>query len=113
MRIENVAFQVVGVLHGEGKQIDGDDLSEMVMVPITAARAYLVRGPLPRQRALHRGSGQIGRRLHDAIEDIKETLRDRHRIKFEEPDDFRVENLATRSPRSPTRSAPASPPCSA
>ena len=27
IRIENVAFQVVGVLHGEGKQVDGGDLA--------------------------------------------------------------------------------------
>ena len=33
--------------------------------------------------------------LLDAIEDIKDVLRDRHRIKVDAPDDFRVENVAS------------------
>ena len=47
IRIENVAFQVVGVLYGEGKQVDGGDLSEYVVVPITAASSSLIRLPFP------------------------------------------------------------------
>jgi putative ABC transport system permease protein len=33
--------------------------------------------------------------LPDAVEDINEMLRDRHHIKYEEPDDFHIENLAS------------------
>jgi putative ABC transport system permease protein len=95
IRIENVAFQVVGVLHGEGKQVDGGDLADMVLVPITAARANLVRNPFPDNVHYVIAQGKSGRNLKDGIEDIKETLRDRHHIKFEEPDDFHIENLAS------------------
>ena len=95
IRIENVAFQVVGVLHGEGKQVDGGDLSDMVLVPITAARANLVRSPFPDSVHYVVAQGKPGANLQDGIEDINETLRDRHRIKLEEPDDFRIENLAS------------------
>jgi putative ABC transport system permease protein len=95
LRIENVAFQVIGVLQGEGRQIDGDDLSEMVLVPITAARAYMVRGPFPDNVHYIAAQGKSEAVLNDAMEDMKETLRDRHRIKFEEPDDFRMQNMAT------------------
>jgi putative ABC transport system permease protein len=95
IRIENVAFQVVGVLHGEGKQVDGPDLSELVLVPITAARAHLVRTPFPDNVHYIVAQGKPGANLNDAIEDINETLRDRHHIKFEEPDDFRIDNLAS------------------
>ncbi|XYJ11695.1 ABC transporter permease [Telluria sp. B2] len=95
LRIENVAFQVVGVLQGEGRQIDGGDLAEMVLVPITAARAYMVRGPFPDNVHYIAAQGRSEGVLNDAVEDMKEALRDRHRIKLDEPDDFRVQNLAT------------------
>jgi putative ABC transport system permease protein len=95
IRIENVAFQVIGVLYGEGKQVDGPDLSQLVLVPITAARAHLVRSPFPGNVHYVVAQGKPELNLQDAIDDISETLRDRHRIKFEEPDDFRVDNLAS------------------
>ena len=95
IRIENVAFQVVGVLHGEGKQVDGPDLSELVLVPITAARANLVRLPFPENVHYVVAQGRPDGNLQDSINDINETLRDRHHIKFEEPDDFRIDNLAS------------------
>ena len=95
IRIENFAFQVVGVLHGEGKQIDGGNLADMVIVPITAARANLVRSPFPDNVHYIAAQGKSGMNLLDAVEDIKETLRDRHHIRVDQPDDFRVENVAS------------------
>ncbi len=95
IRIENVAFQVIGVLHGEGKQVDGPDLSELVIVPITAASAHLIRSPFPGNVHYVVAQGKSDGNLQNAIEDINETLRDRHRIRFEEPDDFHIDNLAS------------------
>jgi putative ABC transport system permease protein len=95
IRIENVAFEVVGVLHGEGKQIDGANLADMVIVPITAARAHLVHNPTPENVHYIAAQGKSGQSLLECIEDIKEMLRDRHRIKLNDPDDFRVENVAS------------------
>ena len=95
IRIENVSFQVIGVLHGEGKQVDGPDLSELVIVPITAARAHLVRAPFPENVHYVVAQGKSDGNLQNAIEDINETLRDRHHIRFEEPDDFHIDNLAS------------------
>ena len=95
IRIENVSFQVVGVFLGEGKQVDGPDLSELVVVPITTAAAHLVRSPFPGNVHYITAQGKSGHNLDDAIEDINETLRDRHRIKLDEPDDFRIDNMAS------------------
>jgi putative ABC transport system permease protein len=95
IRIENVAFQVVGVLYGEGKQVDGGDLSDMVLVPITAARANLIRLAFPDNVHYVIAQGKSGHNLEEGIADINETLRDRHHIKLDEPDDFRIENLAS------------------
>ena len=95
IRIENVSFQVVGVLYGEGKQVDGGDLADYVLVPITAAAANLVRLPFPGNVHYVVAQGKSGGNLQDAIRDINETLRDRHHIKYEQPDDFRIDNLAS------------------
>ncbi|MHA4868055.1 ABC transporter permease [Duganella sp. PWIR1] len=95
IRIENVSFQVVGVLYGEGKQVDGGDLSEYVIVPITAAAANLVKMQFPGNVHYVVAQGKSGGNLQDAIQDINETLRDRHHIKVDQPDDFRIDNLAS------------------
>ncbi|MCD2515739.1 ABC transporter permease [Massilia sp. G4R7] len=95
LRIENVAFQVIGVLAGEGKQIDGSDIAELVLVPITAASSNLIRSPFPQNVHYIAAQGRPDMALNDAIEDIKDTLRNRHRIRLEDPDDFRVQNMAS------------------
>ena len=105
IRIDNLSFQVVGVLYGEGKQVDGGDLSDYVLVPITAAAANLVKMPFPGNVHYVVAQGRSGGSLAEAIEDINETLRDRHHIKFEQPDDFRIDNLASFAETAKTISA--------
>jgi len=95
IRIENVAFTVIGVLAGEGKQIDGGNIADMVLVPGTAASAHLIRTPFPQNAHYIAAQGRPGLSLDEAVEDIKETLRVRHRIRPGDPDDFRVENIAS------------------
>jgi putative ABC transport system permease protein len=95
IRIENVSFQVVGVLYGEGKQVDGGDLADYVLVPITASPPTWCGSRSPAMCITWSAQGKSGGNLHDAIQDISETLRDRHHIKFEQPDDFRIDNLAS------------------
>lgn len=95
IRMENVSFQVIGVLHGEGRQVDGPDLSKLVIVPITAARAHLVRLPFAENVHYVIAQGKPGGNLDDAIADINETLRDRHHIKLDDPDDYTIDNLAS------------------
>lgn len=95
LRIENVAFQVIGVLAGEGRQTDGTDLSELVLVPITAASANLVKTPFPQNVHYVAAQGRSTVALPEAVEDIKEVLRSRHHIRLDDPDDFRVQNLSS------------------
>lgn len=95
LRIEKVAYQVVGVLEGEGKELDGGDIADLVLVPITAARANLIRESSADSVHYVIAQGGSGTSLKESIVEIKETLRDRHRIKHGEPDDFRIDNLAS------------------
>ncbi|MBR7780594.1 ABC transporter permease [Undibacterium sp. LFS511W] len=95
LRIDNVPFQVSGVLEGEGRSFDGGDVGDMVLVPITTARATLIRSPFPRNVHYLIAQGKNDKQMADAQEDIKEMLRDRHRIRGEQEDDFRIDNLAS------------------
>ncbi|GGC86430.1 ABC transporter permease [Undibacterium terreum] len=95
IRIDNVPFQVVGVLQGEGRMFDGGDLGDMVLIPITTARATLMRSAFPSNVHYVVVQGKNEKLLKDADEDIKEVLRDRHRIRLDQPDDFRIDNLAS------------------
>ncbi|HAK90337.1 MAG TPA: MacB protein, partial [Massilia timonae] len=85
---------VIGVLAGEGRQPDGTDLSEQIVVPITAASAHLVKSPFPQNVHYINAQGRPNVAMTDAIEDMKEVLRDRHRIRVDDPDDFRIQNLS-------------------
>ncbi len=95
LRIDNVPFQVSGVLEGEGRSFDGGDVGDMVLIPITTARATLIRSPFPRNVHYLIAQGKSDKQMADAQEDIKEMLRDRHRIRGEQEDDFRIDNLAS------------------
>jgi putative ABC transport system permease protein len=95
IRIENVTFEVVGVLANTGNESQDDNVGKMVIVPITTARLHLIRSPFPDNVNYVIAQGQSGANLDDAIEDIKELLRDRHKIGVDAPDDFRVHNMAS------------------
>jgi putative ABC transport system permease protein len=95
IRIENVPFQVVGVLQGEGKQVDGVNLADEVIVPITAARAPLVHSAFPDHVEFILAQAKPGQNIKDSIDDIANVLRDRHHLKRDEPDDFKIEDLAS------------------
>jgi putative ABC transport system permease protein len=95
IRIDSVPFQVIGVLQGGGRMFDGGDLGDMVLIPITTARATLMRSAFPRNVDYIVVQGKSDKKLNEATDDVQELLRDRHRIRAEEEDDFRIDNLAS------------------
>ncbi|MGL4575657.1 MAG: ABC transporter permease [Burkholderiaceae bacterium] len=92
IRVEGRPYTVIGVLAGEGRQLDGSDLGEILLTPITAIP---VKMPLP--RTIHYGIIQAkdAKSMNDAQVDVTELLRDRHRITGDKPDDFQITNLAS------------------
>ena len=94
LRIENISHQVVGVINGEGKQPDGGDLSDLVVIPATTARSNLIRTVADGVHYIV-AQGVYNEPLQSAIDEINECLRDRHKIKTDDADDFHIENLAS------------------
>ena len=92
LRIAGRPFTIIGVLAGSGRTIDGTDLGELLLVPITAAPIQM-----PRPRTVHYINVQARNEaaMKEAQEDIAELLRDRHHITGDKPDDFQITNLAS------------------
>jgi putative ABC transport system permease protein len=91
MRIGGTPFTVIGVLAGEGRTLTGEDLGDIVTVPISAIPVRM-----PKPRTVHYISVQAKdeRQMAAAERELSDLLRDRHRITADKPDDFRVLNLA-------------------
>jgi putative ABC transport system permease protein len=91
IRIGNLPFQVVGVLQAKGQSGMGQDQDDAVFVPITTLQKKItgqdwlqyVMASATSQPASYAAQGQI-----------TSLLRDRHRIRAGQDDDFMVRNLA-------------------
>ena len=93
IRIDNQSFQVTGVLDNEGQSFDAGDIGEIVIVPISTARVSLIRTASPRSVQYVVAQSKSAESVNDMVVDIKELLRDRHRIRADDEDDFRVVNF--------------------
>jgi putative ABC transport system permease protein len=85
-------FRVVGVLAQKGTSAAmGDDQDDVVLVPITTLQKKITGQDWLRWIMVSATSRQAS---HAAQEQITSLLRDRHRIRPEQDDDFMVRNLA-------------------
>ncbi len=93
IRIDNQSFQVIGVLDNEGQSFDVGDIGEVVMVPISTARVTLVRTPTARSVQYIVVQSKSAEGLNDMVADVTDLVRDRHRIRADDQDDFRIVNF--------------------
>jgi putative ABC transport system permease protein len=95
IRIRNVPFQVIGTLAPKGQTPQGQDQDDIVMVPLAAARQRI----LGVNRANARSVGAIlvkvrdGEDMAQAEAEIRDLLRQRHRLQPTQEDDFTLRNL--------------------
>ncbi len=92
IRIKRVPFTVVGVLEAKGQDTSGRDQDDIVMVPLSTGRRNLF-GRVPGQaRAVWVLTVKVreGEDLYEAEGQIRELLRQRHRLPQSEDDDFTV-----------------------
>lgn len=96
VRVKNAPFQVIGVLAAKGSSAMGRDQDDMILMPMTTARGYIVG----KSQVQADQVGQIyikfdeGVDLKDAQEEIETLLRQRRRIRPGAEDNFNVRNLA-------------------
>ncbi len=91
IRIGNLPFQVVGVLTAKGQSGMGQDQDDTVLVPITTLQKKIT-GQDWLQFIMVSATSQPA--SYAAQQQITALLRDRHRIRPGQDDDFMVRNLA-------------------
>jgi putative ABC transport system permease protein len=95
IRIKNMPFQVVGVLEAKGQALDGRDQDDVVLVPLSTAQGKLFGNPFPGTVRFISVKAKSAAVLDEAEDDIKQLLRQRHRIQPGGEDDFSVRNLTS------------------
>ena len=96
IRLDRIPFRVFGVTHPKGESSWGRDHDDVVFVPISTAKSRMnvgerFRGRFVRDITVKARSADL---LGEAEQQIIEVLRQRHRIRPGQPDDFYVRNIA-------------------
>jgi putative ABC transport system permease protein len=95
VRIKNLPFTVVGVAAAKGQSLSGRDQDDVAFVPLTTAQSKLFGVPFPGTVGFMMVRAKSSELMDDAEADIKQTLRQRHRIGARDSDDFSVRNLTS------------------
>ncbi len=95
VRIKNLPFTVVGVAAGKGQSLSGRDQDDVAFVPLTTAQSKLFGIPFPGTVGFMMVRAKSNELMDDAEADIRQTLRQRHRLGERESDDFTVRNLSS------------------
>jgi putative ABC transport system permease protein len=96
IRIRKVPFVVIGTLERKGQSLLGQDQDDVILMPISTARNRVLGGGAARQRTV----GSIFVRVREAADmteaesQIRNLLRQRHRIQSGQEDDFTLRNLS-------------------
>jgi len=89
LQIRNVPFTVVGVLATKGQNAGGQDQDDVVLVPYTTAQSRLAGSVRIGQVLVSAASSQD---IASAQEEVREIMRESHRIPDGDDDDFTVRN---------------------
>ena len=93
IRINNIPFEVVGVLGAKGQSAMGEDQDDTVIVPITTAQRRLVRSQLADSVSMAFVQAEDLSMMDSAINEIRVLLRQRHKLGADKEDDFEIRNM--------------------
>jgi putative ABC transport system permease protein len=94
VRVQNVPFEVVGVLERKGQSSIGQDWDDTALVPVTTFQSRIEGGVSGYLGGILMVSATSADATSAAQEEITALLRDRHRLEPSSADDFSVRNLA-------------------
>jgi putative ABC transport system permease protein len=96
VRIRRVPHVVIGVLDRKGQSMLGQDQDDAVLIPISTARKRVLGGTQVKSRNV----GSISVRVKDGVDmatteqEIRDLLRQRHKLQPNQEDDFFLRNLS-------------------
>lgn len=96
VRIKTVPFEVIGVLEAKGESLSGQDQDDIMLMPVTTARNRIVGGRQIKARQVQHMFVKIRtpEEIDDAVTDITDLLRQRHKVREGRPDDFTIRNMS-------------------
>jgi putative ABC transport system permease protein len=96
IRVKYVPFTIVGLLAPKGQSFAGQDQDDVVLIPLGTARGRILGQAQGRLRTV----GHISVKMADGVDmktaeaQVRELLRQRHRLQPEQDDDFNIRNLS-------------------
>ena len=95
VRVRKVPLTIVGVLERKGQSAQGTDQDDVLVVPLSTARNRLLGSAQGKLRRVGSISIKVidGQSMKAAEDNIKELLRQRHKLQAGADDDFSVRNL--------------------
>jgi putative ABC transport system permease protein len=90
IRIRNVPFRIIGVLSPKGQSAQGSDQDDVIFIPFTTAERKVFGTMFLGSVAALFASTDRPEDLPEAVAQIREVLRGRHRLQAEQADDFTV-----------------------
>ncbi|MGH7393537.1 MAG: ABC transporter permease, partial [Candidatus Rokuibacteriota bacterium] len=96
IRIKKVPFTVIGVLGRKGQSSWGQDQDDVILIPITTAKKKVLGRSQSNPRSVGAISVKIraGEDMAEAEGQIRDLLRQRHRLQPFQDDDFWLRNLS-------------------
>src|SRR5687768_679021 len=96
IRVRRVPHTIVGVLERKGQSMVGQDQDDVVLIPISTARKRVLGGQQVKSRSVQSITVKVqdGQSVADAEQEIRDLLRQRHRLQANQEDDFYLRNLA-------------------
>ena len=93
IRIRNVPLRVIGVLTPKGQSITGQDQDDLVIIPFSTAERKVLGTKFLGTVGIIVVATQTRYEIPVVVEDIKELLRDRHRLHESDEDDFTIRTM--------------------
>jgi putative ABC transport system permease protein len=96
VRVRKVPMQVIGVLERKGQSLGGQDQDDVMLMPISTARNRVLGGNAAKLRSV----GSISIKVREDADmsasegEIRQLLRQRHRLQAGQDDDFTLRNLS-------------------
>lgn len=90
IRIKNVPFRVIGVLSIKGQSVQGYDQDDIVFIPFTTAERKVFGTLFLGSVGGIFASTERTEDLADAVDQIRQVMRSRHRLQGDQPDDFTI-----------------------
>src|SRR5207245_3381684 len=94
VRINNVPFRVVGILTPKGQSTQGADQDDTVLMPFTTAERKVIGAAMLGTVGSIMVSAVSPELIPEAQRQITTLLRERHRLKSTQDNDFMIRNLA-------------------